>query len=155
MQTRREMVMRNGICTVMILSMAVLGCGPVPSGAPGTQETAQPAPSDAKSAACINNIQQLGIGCKLYATEHDGRFPETIQELQPEYCPYKDNFVCPAAAPITPPADGTLASDYEIVPGLTDKSPAKAILIREKGQQNHTAPGYHILHVDGSVLFVK
>jgi len=151
---------RSTMAIIMVVALVLLAAGCNPAGQ--TPRTAAPSaqadfssPDAAKRAACQNNLKQLGMGCKLYASEHNDRFPDTLEAVYPEYMPDQDNFRCPGATrPPATSADAAKLSDYELVAGLTEKSPANTVLIREKSTANHTPAGRNVLYVDGHVEFI-
>ena len=146
------------IIPAVALILVAAGCepaGPAPQGATNASPASSPSPGDTVRSECQNNLKQLGLGCKTYAREHDGRFPDTILALLPEYNPDNNCYRCPGAGQAPARATGApTTSDYEVVPGLTEKSPGKTILIREKNTGNHTPPGRNVLYVDGHVEFL-
>jgi prepilin-type processing-associated H-X9-DG protein len=157
----REMFKNSMMVIIPAVALMLLaaGCKPVGQGAgssaPATQADFS-SPGAAQRAACANNLKQLGLGCKMYAAEHNGRFPDTLDAVYPEYHPDQNCYRCPGATrPPATSADAARLSDYEIVPGLTDKSPGKAtVLVREKSTANHTPAGRNVLYVDGHVEFI-
>jgi hypothetical protein len=50
----------------------------------------------ARQAACVNNVKQIGLGCAMYADEHNGTLPRKIDDLKP-YITSTNIFVCPQA----------------------------------------------------------
>jgi hypothetical protein len=42
----------------------------------------------------LSNAKQIAIGCRLYAVDHHGAFPKTLDELVPDYMPDRQIFVC-------------------------------------------------------------
>ncbi len=159
----REDIMNRRIPAIIacVTAAAVLAIGCNVSGnAANPQQTASSRSgssnvADAKMDACMNNLKQLGIACKMFANEHDGNYPAAVEALFPEYTPDQTVFFCPATNSAgAAKGAASFVSDYEIVAGLNDKSPAKTVLIREKGANNHTAAGRNVLHLDGSGAFV-
>lgn len=146
-------------CLAVLAMLALAGCQP---GQNAPQSVAEQTPADNaspdanKRLACQNNLKQLGLSCKLFASEHDGRFPDTLQALYPEYTPDVSIFRCPSATQEpTGTIDAVPPSHYEIVPGLTESSPKTTILIQEKNTENHVPAGRSVLYIDGHVEFVK
>ena len=139
------------IATVLLLA----GCNP---SKPAPQETSARKTStidtsqDPTIASCGSHLKELAIGCKMYAREHGGQFPDTLEALFPQYITYEGPFRCPGR---NSTSGTTGSSDYEIIPGMTEKSSAKAILIQEKSTGNHSIAGRNVLHVDGSVEFIQ
>ncbi len=153
---------KNSMIVVIAVAALVLvapGCKPAGQGGASLASAPQPqfsSPDEGKRVFCQNHLKQLGLGCKMYANEHNSRFPDTLEALYPEYCLDQDNYRCPGATrPPATSADAAKLSDYELVPGLTEKSPGKStVLIREKATANHTPAGRNVLYVDGHVEFI-
>jgi hypothetical protein len=79
-----------------------------------------------KAAKCLSNAKQIGTGCKLYAMDHKGAFPNDLNELVPDYLPDRGVFSSPLA-----PTPGKL--DYEYFgAGGKDTDPSGKILLRGK-----------------------
>ena len=53
----------------------------------------------AKITQCSNNARQIGLACKEYAQDHDGKYPNELEELVPAYLPDRSLLLCPFAAP--------------------------------------------------------
>jgi hypothetical protein len=89
--------------------------------------------SEAKK--CLLNAKQVGLGCKRYAQDHSGAFPNDLNELIPDYLPDRSVFSSPLA-----PTPGQL--DYEYFgAGSKDTDPATKVLLRgrytiEEGQRS-------------------
>ncbi len=46
----------------------------------------------AKSQSCLSNVKQLGLGCIMYASDYDGKFPKRITgAATPIACPFADH----------------------------------------------------------------
>jgi hypothetical protein len=88
----------------------------------------------------LSQEKQIALACKLYAADHNGNFPPTLQALIPDYLTDTKLFVSPFA-PIVP-------MGYAYTSGLTDTSPPKTVLIKDKfsSQARHLI----VAHVDGS-----
>ncbi len=148
------------MAAIAVAALVLVAPGCKPSGQGGASPVPEPqaqfsSPEEGKCAFCQNHLKQLGLGCKMYANEHNDRFPDTLEAVYPEYMPDQDNFRCPGATrPPATAADAAKLSDYELVPGLTEKSPANTVLIREKSTANHTPAGRNVLCVDGHVEFM-
>ena len=85
-------------------------------------------------------IKQIALACKLYAGDNDGKFPPTLDALMPSYFSDKDLLVSPFAP------DEKMG--YTYTPGLTESSPAGAVLVEDKfaGKEHQKI----VAHVDGS-----
>ena len=100
---------------------------------------------------CQSNLKQIGLLCREYAAEHDGRFPSTWVELNL----VKDDanlvrlFRCPSThheIGIWTQVD--LWSDYRLLPGrTTNNSPDRILALESLG--NHGSIGANVLFVDG------
>ena len=44
---------------------------------------------------CRSNLHMIGLGCQEYARDHDGRFPNSLDELYPGYVDNRRVFTCP------------------------------------------------------------
>jgi len=56
----------------------------------------------AKQTKSIMQAKQIGVACRLYATDHAGKFPKTLEELVPKYLPNQQLFICPLSGPGVP-----------------------------------------------------
>ena len=74
-------------------------------------------------AECLNREKSLGLACKIYATDHEGHFPNTLEDLVPRYLTARNIFVCPFFP------DVKMGYDYF---GGTDMDNPANILIRSK-----------------------
>ena len=58
-----------------------------------------PALSQAKAKAqainCVNNLKQLGLACRIYAVDHDGKYPKSWTEVRAEV-PNGSILICPS-----------------------------------------------------------
>lgn len=68
----------------------------------------------AETRAAMAEAKQVAIACKLYASDHEGRYPAKLEELVPEYLP-----------------DKKLIGGYDCL-GATDTEPPTTILLRGK-----------------------
>lgn len=94
----------------------------------------------AKATKSLSNARQIGTACKLYAADNNGKFPQNLAALVPDYLPDATIF----ASPFAPEA----AAGYTYHAGLTEKSPAKTVLLKDKfaGREKLRV----VVHVDGS-----
>ena len=53
--------------------------------------------SKAQAAASLSHARQIAMACKLYADDHGGKFPPSLQGLVPDYLPNVATFVSPFA----------------------------------------------------------
>lgn len=49
----------------------------------------------ALQAKALSNAKQLAVGCRIYAGEHDGKFPAKLEDLVPEIIPDAKILLCP------------------------------------------------------------
>jgi len=102
----------------------------------------------ARGAACMSNLRQLGLCLALYANEHRGVFPESLDELLP-YTGTGQVFVCPADEnPIA--TAGGLRTSYRYLGGFSmdQLGPDLMIAFDKEGNQ---AGRRNVLFVDGHV----
>ncbi len=94
-----------------------------------------------KATKSLAQAKQIGLACKLYASDNDGKFPPTLDALVPMYLNDKKLFVSPFA-PDEP-------EGYTYHAGLLDSAPAGTVLLEDQ-----FAPGVAgqkvIVHVDDS-----
>jgi hypothetical protein len=75
-------------------------------------------------AGYLSQAKQIALACRLYAMDHKGDFPPTLDQLIPDYLPDKQLFDCPIRKDQTP-----LGYDYF---GGKDTDPATKILLSSK-----------------------
>ncbi len=111
---------------------------------------------------CVHNLKMLATGLKLYADEHDGRFPDRLSALSPKYIPGLECLICPEAQsvcmrdhgvphPFPPSPDPDTIeklSSYAYVPGLKTSDPADTVIAYER-VDNHFGRGRSLLYLDG------
>jgi hypothetical protein len=94
----------------------------------------------AQSINCVNNLKQIGLGARIYATDHNGAFPPSFVAMKNElstpkilFCPSDPNHA--ASATLTWANFDPSQSSYEyITRGLTESAPGveKKVLFRCK-----------------------
>lgn len=87
----------------------------------------------------LNNAKQIATACKLYAVDHGGAFPATLEELVPDILPDRSIFICPYT-----PAE---PMGYNYYPGK-DTDPATNVLLVSKGMSKRKRR--IVVHVDSS-----
>lgn len=94
----------------------------------------------------MQNLKQIGLGCHLYANDHDGVFPTDLNVLVAEYGVEAEMIVSSQK-----PADFEGPS-FIIVTGQTIDSPLTNILIYENTEYlNHGCSSINALYCDGHV----
>jgi len=110
---------------------------------------------ESSKAACMENLHQIGAACNAYAAEHNGRYPERLSELYPDYVPDLEVFVCPSTGEkIGSPQEINAKTSYEYHGAALNASTAaeplgQAILACDK--PGHHRSGKNILYADGHV----
>lgn len=105
---------------------------------------------------CINNLKQIGLACRTYASDYDGAFPSHasgtgLQSMgilvTSSYVENNDGFQCPEAP-----------TAYHYRPGLTEYTSSNTALASDPvGSSGTTGPHdiggktYNVLYVDGHV----
>ena len=92
-----------------------------------------------KQVKSLSNAKQIAIGCKIYATEHNGAFPKTVEELVPEFLPNPSIFVCPLS-----PAE---PMGYEYFGGKETDPPENVLLVSKAADRRGRRV---VIHVDAS-----
>ena len=82
-----------------------------------------------KSTKGLAQAKQIGLACKIYAADHDGKYPPSLDALGPEYLSTRTLLVSPFA-----PSD---PMGYKYHAGLTDDMAPDTILLEDK----YPAPG--------------
>ncbi len=98
---------------------------------------------------CTNNLRELGLGLYIYAREHAGEFPPSIQTLYEEdYLADRGCMDCPGTKIVGTPE----ATDYIYTAGLSVRGPSLEILVKDK-EKNHLKTGRNVLLVNGTVAW--
>ena len=99
----------------------------------------------AKQTKSLSQAKQIATGCKIYALDHDGAFPATLEELVPAIVQDRSVFICPLSGPSEP-------MGY-LYFGGKDTDPADKALIVSKSADRR---GKRIVvHVDGTGAIEK
>jgi len=77
-----------------------------------------------KEKTCLAQARQIATACKLYATDHDGHYPNDVNALFPDYLKDKSVLVCPFS-------DGTDPIGYECFGGH-DMEALDIVLLRSR-----------------------
>ena len=117
---------------------------------------------------CAMNLRQIGQAMLLWSNEHDGRYPDRIEQLLDVEGTTAEIFVCPAVG--DPPATGPTTRDVAdqltsgghlsyvyLGKGLTRSADGEVVLVYER-PGNHAGEfgggGVHMLTGDGNVKWV-
>ncbi len=89
-----------------------------------------------KIIACEENLQGIGSGLKLYASEHEGRFPSNLSEL------VEGGYV-----------ETEKVFDYHYTTGYTISSSSDAAIVFDKLGKHKDAK--HVLYISGDIKWEK
>ena len=92
--------------------------------------------SRTKIIACEESLQEIGLGLKLYASEHGEKFPSNLSEL------VEGGYV---------EAEGV--SDYHYTTGYTVLSPSDEAIVFDKTGKHKD--GKHVLYISGNIKWEK
>lgn len=97
---------------------------------------------------CENNLREIGRALYIYAREHDGKFPSSIEMLyEQQYLADERVMDCPASKHV-----GILKDpDYIYKHGLSVRSNSSDTLMTDK-EENHPN-GKNVLYVNGLVAW--
>lgn len=84
--------------------------------------------------ACEETLQEIGSGLKLYASEHQGKFPLTLNEL------LEGGYV-----------ENERALNYHYTTEYTISSPSDTVILFDK-EGSHKA-GRHVLYINGDIVW--
>jgi hypothetical protein len=84
-----------------------------------------------------HKTKQVGLAAKLYSADHQGRLPQSLDELAPDYLPDKD--LLPGVILATPGAV------------LSDLSPDSVILFRAVTDKRRRDTSFVVIHPDISL----
>lgn len=103
-----------------------------------------------KLMACEQNLQKIAVGLKVYAIEHEGKFPASLAELtEGRYLGDEKIFDCPSGSGAGKPGE----SDYQYVSGYNILSPSLERIVFDKAG-NHKK-GRYVLYINGDVVWEK
>jgi len=127
----------------------------------------QDARESARRAICVHHLKFVAMGLKRYAEEHEGRYPDRLSALYPEYISELEVLICPKVQgkhhgeggvppPFTSddptPAEIDALCSYAYVPGLSPSGDKDTIIAYEK-QDNHSGMGRSLLYLDGRAVW--
>jgi RNA polymerase sigma-70 factor (ECF subfamily) len=157
--THRELEIRATITSIGEMTITPIGEAHAESGT---------ARSNSTNAACMNNMKQLGLSCKMFESEQTlGLFPPGWRILYPEYLSDTRVLTCPNAEPGTesyelliPASNSAFMEDWalevEELPEGTNSFvlQSKVAFVIETHECSNMA-GRNILYLDGHVSFHK
>ncbi len=79
----------------------------------------------ARATEALSNAKQIGLGCKLYAVDHGHNYPQTLDDLFPNYIPDRKVFHCALGGD----DERGIGFDYF---GGKDTDPPDKVLLRSK-----------------------
>jgi hypothetical protein len=94
----------------------------------------------ALEAASLVHAKQIDTACHMYAAAHNGSFPNSLDELVPNYLPNRSMLISPLM-----PSD---PDGYTYTPGLTTNSPPTTVLVEDKYDSSKNVR--IVAYVDGS-----
>jgi len=100
---------------------------------------------------CANNLKQLGLGMKIYATDHDESFPSKLVDIRNYMADQASLFVCPASGNKSGPIETVDEwTDYVYIVGLSETN-APSEIVMYCPSENHGGDGANIFFADGHV----
>jgi hypothetical protein len=93
-----------------------------------------------KQTKSLANAKTIATACKIYALDHNGDFPPTLDALGPEHLPDRAILICPLSGPSVP-------IGYDYFGGRTDDPPERILLISKAADRRGRRV---VVHVDGS-----
>ena len=102
----------------------------------------------ARRAVCLSNVRGMGQAAKMYAIDHDEKFPDRISVMAADYG------ITGTTITSCPSAGGT--TDYGIIAGLTEAntSPSDTKVLGDGSTQNHDKDGYNAYYIDGHAKWI-
>ena len=101
----------------------------------------------ANQMATGNNARQVVMACKVYAVDHGGSFPPSLDALVPEY------IEAPEVLQSRPPSEDGDVSGFEYTTGLTDSDPGETVVLQSK--RIYRLNKRVIARLDGSFEVIK
>ena len=113
---------------------------------------------------CVSNIRQIGQGLQMYANEHGGVFPPSLDfVLSPQYLE-SDVFVCPSSnhEPAAGPTTQAVVANFRAAAhlhcsyvyagaSLTNATATPKHVLAYEHATNHNRDGMNVLYGDGTV----
>ena len=98
--------------------------------------------AEQKNLKCLSNAKQICLACRLCCNDYDGKFPNKLEDLLPNYLTNADIFVSPLSKSKEP-----IGYEY-FGAGLTDSADPSTVVLRSK---DTTPDGRRIIvHLDDS-----
>ena len=124
----------------------------------------QGARASARRTVCVHHLKFVAMALKMYAEEHEGRYPDSLSALYPNYLRELEVLICPVVQgkhrgqggtpqpPFTSDKPTSAEIDalcsYAYVPGLSPSGDKDTVIAYEK-QDNHSGMGRSLLYLDG------
>ena len=114
---------------------------------------------------CVSNLHQIGLGLILYANEHGGMFPNTLDELVDAEGLTANVFVCPASTdnPSTGSTTQQIVADLHgnghlsyvyLGQGTTAADVAPDMVMVYEPMSNHSGDGMNVSFADGHAEWI-
>jgi hypothetical protein len=106
--------------------------------------------SQAKVSECTDNLREMWLACRLFAEDHDGQLPVSLDELKGYVAPSQERPAGPFSCPInTDPSRPSY--EIRIVGKLSDvEHPDRTVLIRETDVRH--GRGRRAIYANGDVI---
>lgn len=106
-----------------------------------------------RRASCPNNLRNISIALRMYASDYGEWFPPNLSELYPDYISYLKVFQDPSGGGrlIESKSDiDSKDSSYVYIPGYHVESPPSLVIVIDRSMDNHR-DGLYLLTLDGRV----
>lgn len=108
----------------------------------------------ARRASCQNNLKQIGLGCKMFAMEHNNEMPKSFNDLYPEYISDTSVFICPSSTDEVGDLNDVASwTSYEFVYSGLDENDKDTVTVQERNENAHIPFGRNYLFGDGHAEF--
>lgn len=129
----------------------------------------------ARRTNCLNNLKQIGLGCRMYSTDYREQFPTNFASMGPYVGSNSVTvFLCPSRKDQNKSAAGVggmlaVNCHYNLRQNMSESDPPSAILACDKDGSNtwssgsgpwtfggnHNGEGGNVLYVDGHVEWMN
>jgi prepilin-type processing-associated H-X9-DG protein len=99
----------------------------------------------ARQATCLSNLRQIGLACHMHADQHNGKFPDKLEDLSSDILPNRKVLTCPSSK--LPDGQNSYVYISGLTPGDTDK------ILAYDADGNHRL-GRNVLYADGHALWM-